>query len=110
MDLVFDGEKPVIVCRTVFDAWLYTTTSKDRREPVRVVVSTVIALGNWSTSELTTDNDQRVFEHSSGFEVFQESRDWLVDFHCVAGVVAAKVAVLIPLIGVSDLNKSNAFF
>ena len=59
-------------------------------------VSAVVALGDGSAAKLPAYDDQRVLEHASGFEIFQQAGNRLVHHARLHAVVVVEIVVRIP--------------
>jgi hypothetical protein len=88
-------------------ARLDAATGHEKRVAVGVVVAAVAAFRYGRASELARPDDQRIFQESAGFEVFQQAGDGLVNFGRIFVVLLEEIRVLIPLVTVSALNKAD---
>ena len=75
-----------------------------------IVIASVISLGDRCSAEFTAPQDERFIEESACFQIRQERRDWLINFHGVAGMIRSQSTMLIPLIAVCALHKTYAPF
>ena len=86
-------------------------TSHPHRETPRVVVSTVVGLGQLPLAvngppELSAPNNERVFKHPALFQILNQAVAALIHILALRGKVARKVAVLVPT-AVENLHKSH---
>lgn len=91
-----------------------STTSEPGGKAAGVMVTTVLALRKWCTSEFSAPPNKGVLKKTTLFEVLQESGDWLVGGVSV-DLVLGHVGMLIPtwvnrFVGVVDLNETDSAF
>src|SRR4051794_37804188 len=102
--------KTKLVRFTKSDARLDAPTSHPHREAIRMMISSIIAtLDHWGSAKLSAPHNQRIFQHSALFEIFNQRGAGLV---CVAAVflkVVRQVAVLIPSL-VKELHEADPAF
>ena len=110
VDLVLYGEEAIVVGGAVLDPGFHAAAGEDGGESVGVMVAAVGALGNRGSTEFAADDDEGVLEQSARLEVFDEGSNRLVHLFRIALVIAAEGVVLVPLVGVRDLDESHAFF
>src|SRR5262245_37727385 len=108
VDLVSLCVVAVVVGRAVRQPWADARPSEPHREALRVMVAAVAALSSRSAAKLATPQDQRVVQQATTFQILDKTRDRLIDLEGVAGDVAAKILVLIPLVAMRHLDEADA--
>jgi hypothetical protein len=111
VDLVGGGVPAVVVGGAVAMARLDAAAGEPHRDPVRVVIAAVAALGGRGPAELAAPPHQRVVEQAAALEVAEQAGDGPIDLAGVLLVVAAEVGVPVPLDGrvaVRHLDEAHA--
>src|SRR5215468_3116433 len=104
----------VIVGLADRNALLHAAAGDPHREIARVMIATVIGLGELALAidrapEFPAPDDQRVVEQAALFQVLNERRGRLIRAPALERQVARQVAVLIPA-SVIKLNEADAAF
>src|SRR5262245_57965748 len=82
------------VDKSAFDS----TTSHPDGVTIWVMITPVTSLGNRRAAKFTGPDNERVFEQTARFQVFQQPGDRFVHFASVLRVAVIKLAVLIPFV------------
>src|SRR6478735_8063343 len=77
------------------------------------MVSSVLALGKRSAAKFSGPDNQSFIEQPTYFQVFQQSRDGLINSMCIIPMTGTKVRMLVPSIAAAhsragQFNKTNA--
>ena len=114
VDRVSDDVVGEIVGLTVDRATLGTAAGHPHREAARVMVAAVVVFGEPAlrvdrAAELAAPDDQRVVQHASLLEIFQQGVTRLIDVLALTGHTTGDIGVVVPVV-VVDLNEAHAAF
>ncbi len=76
------------------------------REPERIVVPAIRALGERRAAELASPDDQCRIEQAGSLQVFDQRRDRLIDSPTILVVTVDQAGMLIPAVAVARLGRS----
>ena len=112
VDGVFGDVVTVVVGLAVAHAGFDSAARHEDREASRVMVAAVVVLGEASlavdgAAELAAPNDERVFEHSAVFEVFNQRASGLIGVFGLFANALGEFNVLVPAT-VEELDEANA--
>ena len=86
MNLIFHRIVAVFVSRPIPESSFDSTTSHPHCEALRIMVATIIALGDGRSPKLASPNDQRLFEHAPLFEILQQACNATIHFFGILGM------------------------
>ena len=105
---VFNGIVAILVGCPVRHPAFDAASSHPHGVAVRVVIAAVSSLGDRRPAKFASPEDQRVVEHTSGFQILQKTCNRQVHFSSVLGVQTDQFAVLVPFITVRALDEANS--
>ena len=89
MNAVFDDVEAEFIALAISDAGFETSTRQPHSKSVRMKIASVAAtLHHWRAAKFAAPNDQRIFQHSALFQVFDQRRAGLIGVLTVFGQVA----------------------
>src|SRR5207244_2047036 len=96
------------------DPRLYTATGHPDREAARMMVSTVLgggqaALAVNGPAELSAPDHKRVVQHSTLFQIGDETGRGPIGFLAALGQIGRQLAVVVP-VAMKELDKTNSAF
>src|SRR5215471_6784504 len=94
---VFGNFVRPLVAGAVADAALDTSAGQPNRKGKRVMVPPLAGLAAGHPSEFGGPENDGVLEQSARFEIFDQSRTWLVHSRRHGAVVAREILVTIPV-------------
>ena len=106
---VLHGDSAMVICCTITDTALDSTTRHPRCIAFVIMVTSVSVLSVGSSAEFTAPDHQRVLQQSSLGKVCQQACDRLIDFGTSFRKICLKAIMMIP-VSVCDFHKSNTGF
>ena len=110
IDGSFDGEVAEVVEHAVAGAGTQTSAGHPDGEAPGMMVAawfSATAFGVWRAAKLGSEDDERVLQQASAFQILQETSDGSVDGAGVLGVLFLQLAVLVPAV-TNDLDEANS--
>src|SRR5437016_8330858 len=110
MDFVLDGVEADFVGLAEAEAGLGAAAGEEHGIAIRIVIAAGAAFAHRRAAEFAAPDDERVVQQAAAFEVLDETSNRPVAFAAEFGVVAAQVAMGVPLRPGAHVNldKANA--
>src|SRR5262245_9343906 len=111
VDFVLGGKIAVVVGASPAQAPFDAPAGQPHREPLRIVIATIGALGGRRAAEFTSPPDERVVEKAPRPEIVEQPGNRQIDLSRVLFVTVLEVGMLVPLhfvVVVRDLNEPHA--
>ena len=113
MDAFLYGPQAKVVCRAIRHSALHAAACQQCREAVHVVIAALIhselagALNHRRTAEFAADDEHRLVEETSRFQIFQQRCDGRVRFPRQS-FVRSNVFVAVPRLRVAEVHLYHA--
>ena len=103
-----------LVSRSVNGARLHSATGQPNREPVLIVIATILPLGEWCAAKFAGPDDQCFIEQAALSKVLEQRSDRLVNCQRIIFVSRLEAVMLIPTVafdlGTGQFDEADAAF